>query len=323
MIIWIIDEEWSDYDLEKELFEKTFKNVEIKCSTYDYQKDLEDFGYKADGILCQVYADIPKETIQKLENCKGIAVYGGGYDRVDIETAKEKNIMVTNIQGYCAEDLADYTIAGIYYANKQLAQYKNKIKQDLKDGKWGATAVDRIVNRLSSQTLLIIGLGVIGQVIANRAKLLGINIIAYDEFLSKEDINKLGFEKVSLEDGLKRADYVSVNLKGCDENTDKIGYNEFKLMKETAYLINTSRGKVINEKELIKAVNENLIAGAILDVIKEEPGKMENPIFDCENILVTPHISYISVESFRALKEFAINNLIDMINGKKPRDMVY
>lgn len=323
MLVWIIDEEWSDYDLEKEILTKTFPNIEIKRSTYDYKEDLENFGYKADGILCQVYADIPRNTINRLENCKGIAVYGGGYDRVDIEAAKENKIMVTNVQGYCAEDLADYTIASIYYANKQIEKYAKNVSADIKSGKWGATSVDRLQNRISNQTLLIIGLGTIGLAVANRAKLLGMKVIAYDEFLDEESIKKLGFEKVSWEEGLIQADYVSVNLKGCDENADKIKYDSLKLMKNTAYIINTSRGKVINEEDIIRAVNEKLIAGAILDVIKEEPGKVGDPIFECENILVTPHISYISVESFRALKEFAINNLIDMINGKKPKDMVY
>ena len=322
MLIWIIDEEWKDYDLEREILEKEFPGVEIKTSTYDYKKDLEEFGYKADGVLAQVYADLPKEVIEKFENLKGIATYGGGYDRIDIDTYKEKNIHVTNIQGYCAEDLADYTIAAMFYGNKKIAQYNSRIVEDIKSNRWGAQAVDENVHRLSSSTLLIIGFGAIGKEIAKKAKALNVNVIAYDEFLSEEEIAKYGVKKVGWEEGFKEADFVSVNLKGIDANKDKLTINEFKLMKKTAYVINTSRGKVIKEDDLIQAAKEGLIAGAILDVVKVEPPTGDEEIFKCENIIITPHVSYISYESFRALKEFALQNLIAMIKGEEPRDFV-
>mgnify|MGYP000996198907 FL=1 len=125
-LFWIIDEEWSDYEIEIEILKETFPDCEIKMSNYNYKEDLEKFGYKADGILAQVYADIPKTTIDKLENCKGIAIYGGGYDRVDIKAARDKGIPVTNVQGYCAEDLADYIIAAIFLFNKKI-YFKTRI----------------------------------------------------------------------------------------------------------------------------------------------------------------------------------------------------
>ena len=245
MLIWIIDEEWEEYNLEKELLPKLLPGVEIKYSKYDYEKDLEEFGYKADGILAQVYANIPRSTIEKLEKCKGIATYGGGFDRIDIEAAKEKGIMVANIQGYCAEDLADYVLATMFDANKRISQYSKNLKKNLKDGKWGATAAGEEKHRLSAQTLFIVGFGTIGKVVGERAKSLGIKVIAYDEYFGKEDIEKHGVQKVEWEEGFREADYVSINLRGDDINTDKIGMNEFKLMKSSEYIINTSRGKLI------------------------------------------------------------------------------
>ena len=269
-LFWIIDEEWSDYETEIEILKKTFLDCEIKMSNYNYKEDLEKFGYKADGILAQVYADIPKTTIDKLENCKGIAIYGGGYDRIDIKAARNKNIAVTNVQGYCAEDLADYIIAAI----------------------------------------------------AKRVSSLGIKVLAYDEFLSEAEIKKYNVEKVSWEEGLKQADYISINLKGCDENIDKLSMKDFKLMKNTAYIINTARGKILKEDDLIEAVKNKIIAGAVLDVIKTEPPTGDEAILHCDNIIVTPHISYISEESFKDLKLKTLKNLIDMMNDKKPIDLV-
>ncbi|WP_138160591.1 C-terminal binding protein [Peptoniphilus catoniae] len=322
MLIWIIDEEWNEYDLEKELLPKEFPGVELRFSGYDYKKDLEEFGYKADGILAQIYADINKEMIDKLENCKGIAVYGGGFDKVDIEACKAKGIHVTNIQEYCAEDLADYVIAGIYNWNKDLAGRSSRIKEDIKNNAWGAPSIKKMEHRISKQTLLIVGFGAIGKVVNEKAKAIGMKVIAYDEFLTAEEVAKYGAKKVSWEEGFSQADVVTIHLKGIEANQDKIGENAFKYMKDTAYLINTSRGRVVNEEDLIKAVKSNKIRGALLDVVKNEPPTVDNPLLSCEGIMVTPHNSYISVESMRALKEYAIGNLASMIRGEKPRDPV-
>lgn len=317
-LIWIIDEEWSDYEIEIDILKKSFPDCEIKMSNYDYKEDLDKFGYKADGILAQVYADIPKDTIDKLKNCKGIAIYGGGYDRVDIKAARDKGIPITNVQGYCAEDLADYIIAAIFLFNKKIEYFYNNLNNKL----WGAPAVKQNMKRISSQNLLIIGFGTIGKILAKRVSSLGIKVLAYDEFLSEEEVKKYNVIKVSWEEGLKQADYISVNLKGCDENINKLSMKDFKLMKNTAYIINTARGKIIKEDDLIQAVKNKLIAGAVLDVIKNEPPVGDEAILHCENIVVTPHISYISEESFKDLKLKTLKNLIDMLNDKKPVDLV-
>lgn len=322
MLIWIIDEEWKDYDVEKEVLEAKYPGVEIRRSTYDYEKDLKEFGYRADGILAQVYASIPKSTIDRLENCKGIAVYGGGYDRIDVAAARTKNISVTNISGYCAEDLADYVVAAMYFVNKGLAFYSRTVVEDVKAGKWGAMTALSPVHRLENQTLGIVGLGVIGKTVAKRAQALGIHVIAFDDFVDKKTMSNLGVEKVSWEDIFKRSDYISVHLKGCDENTDKIDAAALSYMKDTAWLINTSRGKVVSEDALIDAVKSKKIGGAILDVIKTEPPAGDEPILHVPNIYVTPHVSYISIESFKALKDRALENLENMLAGKRPRDLV-
>lgn len=322
MLVWIIDEEWTNYDLEKEYLPKVFPNIEIKVSNYNYLEDLENFGKKADAILAQVYANIPKEVIEKLENCKVISTYGGGYDRIDIEACKEKGIRVTNIQGYCAEDLADYTLAAIYHFNKKIQYYSENVLENVRNGKWGSLVIENPTHRLSEENLLIVGFGTIGKAIVEKVKHVGINIYAFDEFLTEEEIAKYGVKKVSWEEGFKLADYISINLKGIDANKNKITMKEFKIMKNTSYIINTARGKIIKEDDLIEAVNKKEIAGAILDVIVNEPPTGNEEIFYVDNIMVTPHISYISIESMKALKEFALQNLEAVIKGQTPRDPV-
>lgn len=317
-LIWIIDEEWPDYLVELEIFHKEYPDAEIHFSNYEYQKDLEEFGYRADVILAQVYTNLPKATIDKLECCKGIAVYGGGYDRVDIKTAKEKGIKVTNVQGYCAEDLADYVMAAIYNHNKDITGYK----EVMKSGTWGALAVKNVVHRIANSTLLVIGCGTIGKTVAKRGNQLGMKVLGYDPNGDAEKLQEQNIEMVSLEEGLKIADYISVNVKYTPETDGLITRKEFEQMKPTAYLINTARGRIIVEQDMIDAVNEGLITGACVDVISVEPPLGDEPIFECKNIIVTPHISYISEESFTTLKERTVHNAIDMFEGKVPVDWV-
>ena len=322
MLIWIIDEEWKDYDLEMEELQKKYPGVEIRTSGYNYEKDLAEFGYQADGILAQVYANIPAAVMERLERCKGIAVYGGGYDRIDTEAARARGISVTNISGYCAEDLADYVLAAMFFVNKRIAAYSSCAVENVRNGCWGAMAAAENRHRLRNETLLIVGLGVIGKAVAERANQLGVHVAAYDEYVSEAEMKALNVEKLSWEEGFRCADYVSINLKGCVENEDRIGKHEFEMMKNTAWLINTSRGRVVNERELIEAVKGREIEGAVLDVIKNEPPRGDEAILNTPGIYVTPHVSYISVESFRALKEYALQNLFAMLDGKKPRDLV-
>lgn len=317
-LIWIIDEEWADYEVEHEILPKECPGCTIRRSTYDYQADLEEFGYKADVILAQVYASIPKQTIDRLEHCKAIAVYGGGYDRIDIEAAREKGIMVTNVQGYCAEDIADYVMAAMYRFNKKLDFFND----NLGNGLWGAGAVDQPIRRLSSSVLMVVGCGRIGQTAAARAKLLGMRVIGYDPNVPDDVLQAAGIEPVSLEEGLPQADFVTVHVKYTPATHHLLSMKHFSLMKKSAVLINSARGGILVEQDLIDAVDRGVIAGAVVDVITHEPPAPDEAIFGHRNLIVTPHVSYISEESYRELKIRTINNAMMMLRGQRPADLV-
>ena len=316
-LIWIIDEEWSDYDVEERILNEEFPNCIIKYSGNDYKKDLEEFGKKADAIICQVYVDLPKETIEKLENCKIIALFGGGYDRINVKCANERGIKVTFVPGYCVEDLSDYVMAGIFHCNKKLDYYYKNIQ----NGLWGAQAVEKPINRINSSTLLIIGLGKIGTAVAVKAKALNMHVIAYDPYVDEDTMKSIGVTKVEWNYGIESADFISINTKLTTETENLISLDDFKKMKKSVYIINTARGKVIVESDLIKAVKEGMIAGAVLDVVSKEPPNLNNEIFNCENILITPHISYISNQSFLELKTRAAQNVVKILNGQEVVDL--
>ncbi|MGA7279094.1 MAG: C-terminal binding protein [Desulfocapsaceae bacterium] len=317
-LVWIIDEEWQDYAIEEEVLSKKYPACTIKYSSYDYMQDLEEFGFQADFILCQIYATLPEKVIRKLTKCKGIAVYGGGYDRVDTAAARKLNIGVTNVSNYCKEDVADHVIAAIYHFNKRLSSYDKAMQ----DGLWGAQAVQNKIRRIQGSTLLIIGLGRIGRTVAEKGGALGMNVIAFDPYVDEKTMQSLGIDKVSWNEGLERADFISLSPILTSETENLLSYGDFKKMKKSAYLINTARGKIIVEHDLVRAVREGLIAGAALDVIATEPPTFKEDVFSCPDIIVTPHISYISEESYAELKSRTLQNALDMFEGRTPVDLV-
>lgn len=317
-LIWIIDEEWPDYIIEEEMLERSFPGCVIKHSGNDYEKDIDDFGKNADAILCQVNIHISKEIIEKLSKCKVISIYGGGYDRVDVAAAKAKGIKVTFVPGYCNEDVSDYVIAAIYFLNKNLHFY---IKNS-NNGLWGAQAANRVGKRIKASTLLIIGFGRIGRIIAEKAQSIKMEVIVYDPYVKDQVFKECHVKPVDLEAGLKMADYITINTKYSEETKALISKEEFQMMKNTAYIINASRGKVINEKDMIEAVKNKVIAGAVLDVIENEPPGKSEEIFSCENIFVTPHVAYLSTESLEELKRRGAGNLIKVLNGESTSDEV-
>ena len=317
-LFWIIDEEWADYDLEQRLLKEKYPGCAIRFSSYDYAEDLKKFGHDADAILCQIYANIPGEVIRKLNRCKAIAVYGGGYDRVDIAAAREKGIRVTNVSNYCKEDLADYTMAAVYFFYKQLAYLTARVKEL----PWGAQALPRPPVRLSHCVLHIIGLGRIGREVAAKARANGLKVTAYDPYVGAEEMKALNVHKVEWDEGLRQADYLSLNCILNDETTGLLKYDDFKKMKPSAFLINTARGKVIDEAALVRALDEGLIKGAMLDVIENEPPSYTEKIFGCPAAYVTPHVSYISVQSFEELKRRAVGNAVMGLEGQISPDLV-
>lgn len=315
-LIWIIDEEWSDYEVEKSILRASFPECRIEFSGNDYVKDLENFGKEADAILCQIYVKIDKPVISRLERCKVISIFGGGYDRVDVGSAKEKGIVVTFVPGYCVEDVSDYVIAAIYYFNKRIHGYSEAIRQGL----WGAPAVKQPVKRIKGSTLLVVGFGRIGQASAAKAKALGMNVCAWDPYVDEKVMKECCVERVDLDKGLEIADFLTVHVKLTEETKNLFTLKDFRKMKPTAYIINTSRGEILNEEDLQKAVEEGLIAGAALDVIANEPPTGNEPILNNPKILVTPHISYLSNESLLELKRRATENVVKVLKGEAVED---
>lgn len=315
---WIIDNEWPDYHVETALLKEAWPDCRIEVSGIPFEEDLKRFGAEADAVLVQIGAVLDAGVIARLKNCRGIAVFGAGYDNVDIAAAKERGIPVTNVNGYCAEDIADYVLAVIFHFYKRLMGFS----ANAGNGRWGAEALGAPIRRLGKQALLLMGFGHIGSVTAKRAGALGINVMAYDPYLPEEKIRAGGAEPVSLEEGLRRADYVSVHVRLTEQTRGLVNLEFLRKMKQSAVLINVARGPLVNEEELVFAVREGVIGGAVLDVVETEPIAADSPLLHTENLLVTPHISYASEESVLDLRTRAVNNALAMYRGETPPDLI-
>ena len=319
-LFWLLDDEWTNHDLELSQLQAAVPDckVHITSSMDTFQADLNHFGSYADLIITQISFPFNRHSLSSLKRCKGIAVLGSGYNNIDISAAREYKIPITNVNGYCAEDVADYVLAAIFRSYKRIDIFSRNIRSGL----WGAQAIHSPIHRLSHQQLLLLGYGFIGKVVAQRAKALGMPVSVYDPYIPAEQIASAGVRPVSLEEGLKTADFVSIHMRLTPENRGIINWDFFSHMKSTSILINVARGGLIHEADLIQALNSGQIGGAVLDVTANEPIALDDPLLSAKNCTVTPHISYASEESIQELRLRAVNNALAMYRGETPRDLV-
>lgn len=274
-------------------------------------------------VLMVVYAKITKKILDSAMKLKGIVRYGIGVDNIDVDVATKKKIPVANVPDYCIGTVADHAFALLLALSRKLL-FADKI---VRRGEYTAaswTSPPDIIKGfdLEQKVLGIIGFGKIGRALALRAKGFNMKVIAYDPYVDAETAKKFGVELVELEDLLKNSDFVSVHVPLLPETKHMINEKRLKLMKKTAYLINVSRGPVIDENALYKALKNGWIAGAGLDVYEKEPPNPNNPLFELQNVVLTPHIAWYTEEAVRRLEMEAVNEAIRILQGQLPKNLV-
>ncbi len=303
----------------EEEYRKLGATLVIKpCKTED---DLLSVATDADAVMA---ASVPysKKVIEKLTKCRIISCLVMGYDGIDVNAATEAGIYVTNVPDYCLEEMAEHTLALIFACGRKIVRLDRAVRA----GKWDSRAPVEIRQKIrppmfqiKKQTVGLIGFGRIPRTLVPLAKGVGMKVIAYDPFVSKEEGAKLGVDMVSLEQVLKESDFVSVHAALTKENDKMIGAAQLKMMKKTAYLINTARGGLIDEAALVTALTDGTIAGAGLDVLEPEPPKPDNPLFKLENVIITPHAANYSDESAAELLRRPEQEVFNVLTGHLPR----
>lgn len=264
---------------------------------------------EADGIII---ADrkMDVNTINKLSRCKVISRQGVGLDNIDLNQARKKGILVANVSDYCIEDVANYTVANIL----SLSNYMNVYDNHVKKGIWDINSISTTNNippirRINAQVLGVVGFGKIAKSVVDKMKCFGVEILVYSTDSNKGLEKKYGIRYVDFETLLERSDIITLHIPLNEETIYMFNMEVFKKMKKTAFLINTSRGPIINEKDLYIALKEKVIAGAAIDVMEEEPPKPNNPLLTLDNIIITPHIAFFSEDSYKELRVKAAENI--------------
>lgn len=268
---------------------------------------------KNQNIVITKELTIGRDLIEKFPPCvKLICEAGTGYNNIDIAAAKERNISVCNIPGYSTEAVAQLVITFMLSLNSSLASQLRMIENKNYDNFTKCLQVPHF--EIQDKTLGIIGAGAIGQQVMKIAKVLGMNILVYNRTF--KDLEDSSIKFVSLEELLEKSDFVSLHCPLTSETRHLISKSKIELMKSSAFIINTSRGALINEIDLIEALENKKIAGAALDVQDPEPPELNNPLFDMKNVILTPHIGWRCLESRQRLLEFLAGNVEAFIKEK-------
>ena len=271
-----------------------------------------------DVLLCLLTDPIDGELMDANPNLKGIANYAVGFNNIDVDAATERGLPVSNTPGVLTDTTADMAWALMFAVARRIVEADKFIRSGEFKG-WGPMML--LGGDIYGKTLGVIGVGRIGASVASRAIGFNMKVLYTDVFHNEELEKKVGAKKVEMEELLRESDFVTVHVPLMPETTHLISEKELKMMKKTAYLINNSRGPVIDEKVLVKALKEGWIAGAGLDVYEEEP-KMAEGLAECENAVLTPHTASATVETRTGMAMMAAENAIAMIEGRRPPQIV-
>lgn len=296
----------------------TWQGLEALGELKVYDRTPEDKVVERIGEAEIVFTNktaLTRAIFGKTPNIKYIGVLATGYNVVDIEAAKEFGIKVTNIPTYGTTAVAQYVFALLLEMCHHVGEHSNRVKE----GEWSKCPDFCFWNyplvELANKTMGIVGLGRIGYATANIAKAFGMKVLAYDNYPNK-DLEDENLKFVSLDELFAEADVISLHCPLFDSTKGIINKKNIAKMKDGVFLINTSRGPLIVEEDLVDALNNGKVAGAAVDVVSTEPIKRDNPLLKAKNCLITPHIAWAPKESRERLMNIAVDNLKAFIEGK-------
>jgi D-3-phosphoglycerate dehydrogenase len=276
-------------------------------------EELLDIVGDADALLV-CYAPVTGRVIDRAVKCRVIARYGIGVNNVDVPAASARSIIVTNVPDYCLEEVSDHALAMLLDGARRVTFLDRRVRS----GRWDTQdAVPAF--RLRGRTLGLVGFGQIPRLLSRKAQAFGLQVVAFDPYVDAASMEQHHVTKVEFDRLLAESDYVSVHVPLTAETTGLINEVTLRAMKPTAFLINTSRGPVVDDDALVRALREAWIAGAALDVLSTEPPARDHPLMGLENVILTPHVAFYSEESLRELQTKAAEEVASVLLACEPR----
>ena len=292
-----------------------------KITVYDRSEPSQIFA-RVEGAEIVVTNKVPlsSEIIGAFDSLRFIAVSATGYDIVDIEAAAEKGVPVSNVPVYGTETVAQYVLALVLELARRPALHDEAVRQ----GEWNAQPYWSFwktpLIELAGKTMGIVGFGRIGRRIGELAAAFKMNVAAYDPYHG-DTPGYASFDWMNLEELFEQSDFISINSNQTEDNIGFVNRRLIGLMKKTAFIINTSRGSLVNEEDLAEALNNEKIAGAALDVVSKEPIEPDNPMLSAKNVILTPHIAWAALDARKRLMKETVENVKAFLAGK-PQNVV-
>jgi len=273
--------------------------------------DIVAVAKDADAVLV-TYAKLTRDVLMQLTRCRAIGRFGLGVDNIDLPTAKEKGIAVNYVPDYCIREVSDHAMALLLALIRKIP-LSNKLVQS---GRWEMPAVVPI-RRIEGTVLGLIGFGHIPRLVAPKAQAFGMKVISYDPFAKPDVFKAAGVEGVDLDTLLKTSDYVSVHAPLLPATRGMLNAATFSKMKKGAYVVNTARGPLIDEPDLIAALDSGQVGGAGLDVVAAEPLAKDSPLLGRDNVIISPHTAFYSIEALNELQTKCATDVARVLSGEK------
>jgi D-3-phosphoglycerate dehydrogenase len=312
--ILVTDFAWKDLQIEKEVLGHAGANIVVANKASE--TELIQLAPTLHGILT-CWKQVSGNVIRKANQCLSIGRFGIGLDNIDVSSATESGIIVTNVPAYCVDEVSDHAMALLLTCARKTAFYDRNIKNGSYDLQAGPP-----LYRIRGKTLGIAGFGKIGKALCAKAQAFGLNVIIYDPHVDDAAVKQAAVKRVSFPEIVKQSDFISIHVPLSSETTRLFNYQTFQEMKRTAIVVNTSRGGVIDSSDLLVALDEELIAGAGLDVLSEEPPAAGDRLITHPRVVVTPHAAFNSEESLLELRRTAASQMADALCGRRPQNIV-
>jgi D-3-phosphoglycerate dehydrogenase len=305
----------SGHDVESEVFASSGLAIDLVTVEEAGRAALLAATAGAHALMVQ-FATIDRALIETLTSCRVIARYGVGVDMVDIDAATDQGIPVANVPHYCIDEVSLQTIGFLLDLNRRTLPLASHVRS----GRWGTAPPVTPPSRLRGQLLGVVGFGAIGSEVARKAQALGLEVIAHDPFAVPDRHPGISF--VPLAQLLAQSDYVTLHCPLTAATRGLIGAAELAQMKASAYLLNLSRGPVVDQAALTEALRTGVIQGAALDVLSMEPPDPADALLQLENVIVTPHTASWSIEAGVELRRGVAQSVVDALLGREPASVV-
>lgn len=290
--------------------------AELLVATSGEEAELVQLAPQADAILT-CWKRVTPAVVDAAGRCRHISRYGVGLDNIAVARATEQGIVVTNVPDFCVEELSDHTFALLLACARGVVGFATTTRQ----GRWDNKG-QGVLPRLRGQTLGVIGFGHSVHALLPKARGFGLRIIAYTPRLAADALAAPDIATQDLDFLLQEADYISIHAPLTAETHHLINERAFRLMKPTAYLINTARGAIIDEDALYKALEKGWLAGAALDVLSQEPPAPDHPLLQREDVIITPHAAFYSGSAIEELARKAAYHVAQTLRNETPHNIV-